>query len=101
MGLFLYELFLDKTEIDQNDVDMKIIAASLTRAQANAVRQRIDALNEAIRQRKLNDASPRLSHGKPKRNDVRDLFNLNSTSQLAREDRCKCFLFYKFCLLFN
>ena len=53
---------------------MKIIAASLTRTQANAVRKRIDSLNEAIRLRKLNRDSPLPSEIHSKRKDVRSFF---------------------------
>ncbi|XP_065651359.1 uncharacterized protein LOC100212474 isoform X4 [Hydra vulgaris] len=82
--------FREKTEIDHNDVDMRIITASLTRAQANAVRQRIDALNEAIRQSKLRDENPRRNHLKSKHKDVRDLFQIDSCiakdSQLSSQN---------------
>ena len=53
---------------------MKIIAASLTRTQANAVRKRIDSLNEAIRLRKLNKDNPLPSEIHSKRKDVRNFF---------------------------
>ncbi|XP_066926427.1 rho GTPase-activating protein 7-like isoform X2 [Clytia hemisphaerica] len=64
-------------EIDQNDDELKIIAASLTRAQANAVRRRIDSLNEAIRQRNVTEPkklpSYRASSTKQRRH-VKDIF---------------------------
>lgn len=71
-----------RTEIDRNDDDMKIIAASLTRAQANAVRRRIDSLNEAIRQRKTEKeiVYPSDKANRSKRKDVRNLFNNTSNS---------------------
>jgi len=69
----------ESTEIDQNDDDMKMIAASLTRAQANAVRRRIDSLNEAIRLRKLEPENPLPSKIQvaSKRRDVRNIFSNN------------------------
>ena len=76
-------IYVARTEIDRNDDDMKIIAASLTRAQANAVRKRIDSLNEAIRQRKHDDDKEMdRSRSRNKRKDVRNLFeNVKSGSK--------------------
>ena len=66
---------LASTEIDHDDDDMKLIAASLTRAQANAVRRRIDSLNEAIRQRNLHDKLPLPGQNNQRRKDVRNIFS--------------------------
>jgi len=77
--------------------ELKIITASLTRAQANAVRRRIDSLNEAIRQRNTSDQtnSPTSSHKSSKssrskqRRHVKDIFQnsdvvMNATSQTSK-----------------
>ena len=67
---------------------MRIIAASLTRAQATAVRKRIESLNEAIKTR--NDESSRSSFNKlasrggrnrQGRQDVRGIFPVQTVGQ--------------------
>ena len=87
---------LARHEIDQNDDELKIIAASLTRAQANAVRRRIDSLNEAIRQRtKGGDGSSKISSNRVSsskaRRHVKDIFKGNdeTTSALKRKQSGK------------
>jgi len=95
--LFSIISFIARHEIDQNDDELKIITASLTRAQANAVRRRIDSLNEAIRQRNTSDQtnSPTSSHKSSKssrskqRRHVKDIFQnsdvvMNATSQTSK-----------------
>ena len=78
--------FLARHEIDQNDDELKIITASLTRAQANAVRRRIDSLNEAIRQRNSGDQSNSSSYKSSKssrskqRRHVKDIFQNSDSS---------------------
>ena len=77
ISFYFSSTFLASTEIDHNDDDMKLIAASLTRAQANAVRRRIDSLNEAIRQRNQHNEKrrPLPIQVNQKRKDVRNIFH--------------------------
>ena len=99
--------YLARHEIDQNDDELKIIAASLTRAQANAVRRRIDSLNEAIRQRNTKGGdgsskitSNRTSSSKPRRH-VKDIFKGNDTASSALSRKQSSKKMYVFLSLFR
>ena len=60
MGVFLLEyrhidpFFSDRKYIDTNDIEKHNITSSLTKSQANAVRRRIQNLNESIQQNQSN-----------------------------------------------
>ena len=83
--------FTDSKEIDANDEEVSNITASLTRKQAEAVRKRIDTLNESTK-RKLNIQLPTSSKHSYYPADVRTIFpaqtsGLPSNSSTSRGHR--------------
>ncbi|XP_067046507.1 rho GTPase-activating protein 18-like isoform X3 [Acropora muricata] len=77
--------YKDSKEIDHNDVDFENITSSLTRKQAEAVRKRIDTLNESTK-RKLGMHIPPSKHTAYPA-DVRTIFPTKTNGQPSNAEQ--------------
>lgn len=71
--------YKDSKEIDHNDVDFENITSSLTRKQAEAVRKRIDTLNESTKRKLVMHIPPSKHTAYPA--DVRTIFPTKTNGQ--------------------
>lgn len=71
--------YKDSKEIDHNDVDFENITSSLTRKQAEAVRKRIDTLNESTKRKQGMHIPPSKHTAYPA--DVRTIFPTKTNGQ--------------------
>ena len=79
--------FLESKEIDPNDVNFENITGSLTRKQAEAVRKRIDTLNQSTK-RKLAVPTPPSKHSNYPA-DVRTIFPAKTFGQPSNADQTR------------
>ena len=85
--MFLYFASSDSKEIDHNDVDFEKITGSLTRKQAEAVRKRIDTLNQSTK-KKLGLHVPPTKHAASSYpTDVRTIFPVKTNGQPSNADQ--------------
>ena len=83
----LYIASSDSKEIDPNDVNFEKIAGSLTRKQAEAVRKRIDTLNQSTK-RKLGVHVPPSKHSVSSYpTDVRTIFPVKTNGQPSNAEQ--------------
>ncbi|KAJ7318910.1 Rho GTPase activating protein [Desmophyllum pertusum] len=79
--------YKDSKEIDHNDVDFEKITGSLTRKQAEAVRKRIDTLNQSTK-KKLGLHVPPTKHAASSYpTDVRTIFPVKTNGQPSNADQ--------------
>jgi len=83
--VYFYFASTDRKEIDPNDVDFEKISGSLTRKQAEAVRKRIDTLNQSTKKKLGLYAPPSKTTTYP--TDVRTIFPAKTNGQPSNAEQ--------------
>ena len=92
----MYFTSSDSKEIDPNDVNFEKITGSLTRKQAEAVRKRIDTLNQSTK-KKLGLHVPPSKHSVSSYpTDVRTIFPVKTNGQPQTSQKMEAIFFNEF-----